>query len=118
MRQPYRCVMVLAGSLALGFQMSQLAFATEGDPTRGKSVYQAKCVTCHGPEGKGDGPIGKQLNPPAGDFTGAQSKKKSEAELLDVIQNGKAKTAMMAWKKQLNETEILDVLAYLLTLRK
>lgn len=89
-----------------------------GDAAKGKSIYQSKCVTCHGPEGKGDGPIGKALKPPAGDFSSAESKKKTADELRDIIENGKPKTAMMAWKKQLNEAEIQDVVAYALTLRK
>ncbi len=65
-----------------------------------------------------DGPIGKQPKPPPGDFSSAESKKKSEAELLDGIQKGKPKIAMVAWKEQLTEAEIQDVPAYVLTLRK
>ncbi|MDI3464563.1 MAG: hypothetical protein OJF50_003384 [Nitrospira sp.] len=92
--------------------------AAEGDAAKGKSIYQSKCVTCHGPEGKGDGPVGKALKPPAGDFSNAESKKKSADELRAIIENGKPKTSMAAWGKQLKETEIQDVLAYVLTLRK
>mgnify|MGYP005607603613 CR=1 FL=1 len=116
----YRSTVVLAALVAAwGWSsMTQFVSAAGGDAAKGKSIYQAKCVTCHGAQGKGDGPIGKQLKPPAGDFTSAESKKKSDAELLDVIQNGKPKTAMVAWKSQLSEAEIQDVLAYVLTLRK
>lgn len=92
--------------------------AAEGDAAKGKSIYQSKCVTCHGAEGKGDGPVGKALKPPAGDFSSAESKKKSADELQAIIENGKPKTAMVAWKKQLNEAEVQDVLAYVLSLRK
>ncbi|MEB2337479.1 MAG: cytochrome c [Nitrospirales bacterium] len=116
----YRSTVVLAALVAAwGWSsMTQFVSAAGSDAAKGKSIYQAKCVTCHGPAGKGDGPIGKQLKPPAGDFTSAESKKKSDAELLDVIQNGKPKTAMVAWKSQLSEAEIQDLLAYVLTLRK
>ena len=35
------------------------------DPTRGKDVYAAKCVACHGPDGQGMfGPSGEMLFPP------------------------------------------------------
>lgn len=37
--------------------------------TRGKVVYAQTCATCHGPEGKGDGPAGLGLNPKPRNFT-------------------------------------------------
>lgn len=120
MSQVYRAVIACGCLLAAwGWLMpAQWVSAAGGDAAKGKSIYQSKCVTCHGPEGKGDGPVGKKLKPPAGDFTSDESKKKSEDELRATIENGKPKTSMVAWKKQLNETEIQDVLAYVLTLRK
>ena len=36
---------------------------------RGKAVFAQTCATCHGPEGKGDGPGGKGLNPSPRNFT-------------------------------------------------
>lgn len=36
---------------------------------RGKAIFGQTCATCHGPEGKGDGPAGKGLNPMPRDFT-------------------------------------------------
>jgi mono/diheme cytochrome c family protein len=97
---------------------AQSVSAAGGDAAKGKSIYQSKCVSCHGPEGKGDGPVGKALKPPAGDFSSAESQKRSPEELQKIIENGVPKTSMVAWGKQLNETEIQDVLAYVLTLRK
>lgn len=98
--------------------MNHPASAAGGDAETGKPIFQSKCVSCHGPAGKGDGPIGKALKPPARDFSSAESKKKSPEELQKIIENGVPKTSMVAWKKQLNEAEIQDVLAYVLTLRK
>ncbi len=89
-----------------------------GDPTKGKAIYEQRCATCHGPQGKGDGPTGKMLKPPAADFTSTASKKKSEADLRQVIENGKTGTAMVPWKTQISEADIDNVLAYLNTLRK
>lgn len=118
-RTHWCAVMAVCSTVWWGmFSMSHHVSAFGGDAAKGKVIYQAKCVTCHGPEGKGDGPIGKALKPPAGDFSSAESKKKSSDELQNLIANGKPKTAMMAWSKQLNEAEIQDVLAYVLALRK
>lgn len=120
MRRIYRETAVPAALVMMWWLtgVNHLVSAAGGDAVKGKAIYQAKCMTCHGPQGKGDGPLGKQLKPPAEDFTSAASKKKSEAELLHIIQNGKPKTAMTAWKTQLTGAEIQDVLAYVLTLRK
>jgi cytochrome c6 len=89
-----------------------------GDLAMGKAIYEKQCVACHGPQGKGDGPAGKILKPPAADFTSAASKKKSEAELMQVVENGKAGTAMVPWKSQLSQAELNDLMGYVMTLRK
>lgn len=89
-----------------------------GDPTPGKAIYERHCMACHGPQGKGDGPAGKMLKPPAADFTSAGSKKKSEVDLKEAVENGKSGTAMGAWKNQLSQTEISNVLGYVGALRK
>ncbi len=36
---------------------------------RGKAIFAQTCVTCHGPEGRGDGPGGVGLNPKPRNFT-------------------------------------------------
>jgi mono/diheme cytochrome c family protein len=36
---------------------------------RGKAIFTQTCATCHGPEGHGDGPGGKGLNPHPRNFT-------------------------------------------------
>lgn len=92
--------------------------AADGDARKGKAVYEKSCVLCHGPQGRGDGPVGKTVNPPAADFTSAASKKKTDAELLATIENGRPPTAMVGWKGQLSDAEIQDVLAYVKSLRQ
>jgi mono/diheme cytochrome c family protein len=92
--------------------------AADGDSSKGRALYEKLCVACHGMEGKGDGPMGKALVPPATDFTSAASKKKPVTELQRTIEQGKAGTAMPAWKGQLSSSDITDVVAYLGSLRK
>ena len=81
-----------------------------GDPSRGKGLYDTYCTNCHGAQGKGDGPIGQALVPPAADLTATG--KKSDKELLNVIRKGRPGTAMPSWKGDLSESEILDVFSY------
>lgn len=85
---------------------------------KGKAIYEKLCLTCHGLQGKGDGPTGKVLIPPATDLTSAATNKKSDADLLKIIRDGKPPTAMPAWKGQLSEQEIQEVLAYIRSLNK
>jgi mono/diheme cytochrome c family protein len=35
----------------------------------GRADYQALCAGCHGDSGRGDGPVGRDLNPPPADLT-------------------------------------------------
>jgi mono/diheme cytochrome c family protein len=106
-------------SASLGFMLLASPQAeAAGDPAKGRTVYEKHCVVCHGPQGKGDGPAGKMLKPPAADLTSADSRKKSEADLRQVIEKGKPGTAMGPWKPPLSDTEITDVLVYLATLKK
>ncbi len=107
--------MVAAAGL---WALAQPAWGGSGDPAKGKIIYERSCMACHGPQGKGDGPTGKVLVPPAADFTSAASKKKSDADLLKIIENGKPPTAMVAWKGLLSDQDIQHVLAYVKTLRK
>lgn len=94
------------------------AHAAAGDSRKGKTIYEKSCVLCHGPQGRGDGPVGKTVSPPAADFTSAASRKKTDAELLAVIEKGRPSTAMAGWKGQLSDAEIQDVLAYVKSLRQ
>lgn len=94
------------------------ATVQKGDAQKGKSVFEQSCATCHGPLGRGDGPTGKMLVPQPADLKAASVQKKSDTELLRVIQNGKPPTAMPAFTGLLSDEALLDVVAYLRELPK
>lgn len=81
-----------------------------GNPIKGKSVYVANCINCHGTTGQGDGPIGQVLVPPAADLTALSEK--TDKELLTTIRNGRPGTAMPSWKDHLSAQDLTDVLSY------
>jgi mono/diheme cytochrome c family protein len=87
--------------------------AFSGDASKGRPLYEKYCLMCHGPEGRGDGPVGLHANPPAANFHAPESKNRSDAALLKIIQDGHTETAMAGWKNALSEEHIKDILAYI-----
>lgn len=70
---------------------------TEAEIRRGQIVYEKFCVACHGPEGRGDGPVvnrdGDQPRrlpfTPAADLTQGQPLERSDGYLWGMIENGR-----------------------------
>jgi len=72
---------------------------------RGETVYNANCAACHGPTGAGiPGAFPAMTGSPIviGDAAGH----------IDMVVNGKAGTAMAAFKGQLNDVDIAAVITY------
>lgn len=104
---------ILFSVLLFGLGRSTLPAAERvGDAAKGKPIYEKNCLLCHGPQGRGDGPMGKSLSPPATDLASAESRHKSDAELLKAIREGHPDSAMTAWEGSLSEREFDDVLPY------
>ena len=104
---------ILFSGLILGLGIWILpASGIDGDASKGKPIYEKNCLICHGPQGRGDGPMGKSLNPPAPNCASPESQRKPDAELLKVIREGHPESAMTAWKGTLSEQQFLDVLSY------
>jgi len=76
---------------------------------RGEQVYAKNCVVCHQATGKGAPPAFPPLDGSAV-VTGPKAKQ-IETVLNGVVRNG-TPTAMIAWSKQLNDTEIAAVVTY------
>ncbi len=71
----------------------------------GEQVFSANCAGCHGVDGSGG--IGSQLKPNA--FVDGSS----DAAVLDIVQNGRAGTAMPGWSGRLTAEEMDAVVALL-----
>jgi mono/diheme cytochrome c family protein len=90
--------------------------AKERDTVSGREIYVNTCIRCHGIDGKGA--MGMQFVPPPADLTSDAVQNRLDATLFKRIHDGKANTAMGAWKYALSDDEIWDVLAYIRTLRQ
>jgi len=100
--------------------------SAKGSASNGAPIYKKNCAGCHGNTGAGDGPAATSLKPKPADFVtaaykdskGKNPREYTDAEMLDIINNGRKGTAMPAWKKQLTADQINDVLAYVRSLAK
>lgn len=72
---------------------------------RGEKVYASACVACHQATGKGMPPAFPALD-------GSKIANGPKAAHLEIVLNGKPGTAMAAFAKQLNDTEIAAVITY------
>jgi mono/diheme cytochrome c family protein len=92
-----------------------------GDVSAGRALYRQYCSTCHGPQGKGDGPAATAMNPRPRDHTdGRYMHALSDAHLTRVIAEGGAAVQrsplMPSWQGTLMPQQSRDVMAYLRTL--
>lgn len=81
--------------------------------TRGEAVYESACLTCHGPELRGEGPAAQGMQPPPADFAAPHTRVHDEATLIYWVRNGKQGTAMPAFGDTLTDEEIRAVLSYI-----
>lgn len=108
---PMFCILNIAFFIA-----ATSAAAPVGVPEQGKPIFEARCASCHGLHGRGDGPQAPFLSPRPASLISAGTSVKTDVELFAIINNGKPRTAMPAWKDALDEQERRDVLAYIRTL--
>jgi len=81
---------------------------------RGKAVFVAECVTCHGTSGKGDGPQAKDLEKNPGNLTKLQGQ--SPGALFWKVTEGRKPMPSLGAK--LTEQQRWDVVNYIQTLSK
>jgi mono/diheme cytochrome c family protein len=82
----------------------------------GQAVFEARCVVCHGQDGRGDGPLGMTLVPRPADLTiHAVPGVHTDAQLYQWITDGFPGTAMPAWGKALSDTDRWNLVNFIRT---
>jgi len=121
--------MTLTAALAaVGLALAGGTASAEGDAAAGKKIYETNCLSCHGPSGKGDGPVGAALNPSPRDFSQGNFKFDADGDgeagtdqdLALVIENGAGAyggSPLMAPWPTLSDQDIQNVVAYIRTLK-
>ena len=125
MTRSFVATLLLTGMASLALAGSAWA----ADPAAGKALFEANCASCHGVSGKGDGPVGSALNPPPRDFTVGEFKFDAngngtpgeDEDIVLVIQKGAMAyggSALMAPWPTLSDDQVVDVVAYIRSLKQ
>jgi mono/diheme cytochrome c family protein len=80
----------------------------------GAGDFKAKCAACHGADGTGSTATGKALK--VRDLASPDVQSQSDAQLTDIVTNGKNK--MPAYKGKLTDDQIKGLVAYIRGLAK
>lgn len=98
--------------------MTQTDLRLIADLNRGRLIYKNACAACHGTRGKGNGILAKMIKAKMSDLTlpGAVESL-ADKQIIEIIRKGRGKF-MPSWIGTLNDSEILDVAAYVRKLQK
>jgi cytochrome c551 len=100
----------LLAALAVAFVFSTWSVAAD----TGADTFKSKCAMCHGATGAGDTAMGKGLK--LRDLGSAEVQSQSDADLTNIITNGKGK--MPKYEGKLTKDQIGDVVKYIRSLKK
>jgi mono/diheme cytochrome c family protein len=90
-----------------------MIFSTWTLADEGADIFKSKCSACHGADGKGTTGMGKALK--LRDLSSADVQKQSDADLINIVTNGKDK--MPKYDGKLTKDEINSVVKYVRTLK-
>lgn len=85
---------------------------------RGNALYSSKgCPVCHGEKGRGDGPGIASLRIPPPDFTNRDRMiTRGDPDLFWAIIRGRERAKMPAYRNELSENDVWDLVNYLRSL--
>ncbi len=81
----------------------------------GQRLYGQRCMPCHGPTGRGNGPLAAALHPPPADLV-VHVPLHTDHDLFQIIHDGVAGTAMAPFGGPMTDEEIWYAINYLKTL--
>jgi len=79
----------------------------------GRRLYRRYCVSCHGRQGRGEGPASAQLSTAPLNFHSDTAANFSDEQLFNRISHGKQSTGMPAWSGRLSQDQRWAIVNYL-----
>lgn len=87
-----------------------------GDAERGAALFAEHCAACHGPLGRGDGPLVDRLPAPPPSLADAdRMADRAPAELWTIVTEGRLEANMPPFSRLLDDAERWDVVAWVRT---
>ncbi len=106
----------LAGIVLSLWLSSLVPLAMAAEAEEGKATYGKLCVSCHGPDGKGNPAMTKVFGEKALNIATKETAQRKDEEIVKVITEGKGK--MPAAGKNLSKQEQKQLLEYMRSLVK
>lgn len=108
-------VIAIVGTALLATSVAAVASAKDDANPKGREVYQQICASCHGPYGRGDGPMAPDLVAKPPDFTRPELLAgRTDAEVLANLTKGQH--TPMAIAQVIKPESMRDAIAYMRTL--
>jgi mono/diheme cytochrome c family protein len=82
----------------------------------GKKIYESMCWTCHGLNGKGDGPASKDLHPAPADHTSGKIQRQSDGAIFWKLSKGRG--LMIPFEQSLSKQQRWKLVCYIRELGK
>ena len=117
----FAAILLGAGLLIIGPQQRVAPSAVNPIPpdgasvSAGREIYEAECVSCHGPAGRGDGPLAATLDPPPLDLVIHVPLHPDDA-LFGFVFSGIEGTAMPSFGERYGELDTWHIINFIQTL--
>ena len=104
------------GGISPAVDLASLKNPTQEMVANGKKLYDANCQSCHGADGKGDGPAGGALNPKPRNYhdTEGWTNGRNFDEMYKTLQEGVPNTGMTAFE-YMPPSDRIDIIFYIRT---